>query len=79
MKSLVVSLSILFTGQPHLSETRNILSIGYEETKARKGSSLVWNILFIGIVGASTSRKCIGVPDKEFYISAHIHFMKGTM
>jgi len=33
----------------HFSEARNVPSIGYEETKACKGSSLVWNIPFIGI------------------------------
>ena len=67
MKALVVSLSIPFIGRLHFSEIRNIPSIGYEETKARKGSSLAWNIPFIGTArfGASTSRRCIGVPDKE--------------
>jgi len=67
VKALVVSLSIPFMRRPHFSEIRNIPSKGYEETKARKGSSLAWNIPFIGIArfGASTSRKCIGVPDKE--------------
>ena len=40
---------------------------GYEETKAPKGSSLAWNIPFIGTTqcGASTSMRCIGVPYKE--------------
>jgi len=47
VKALVVSLSIPFIGRPHYSEARNIPSIGYEETKARKGSSLAWNIPFI--------------------------------
>jgi len=67
VKALVASLSIPFIGRPYFSEVRNIPSIGYEETKARKGSSLAWNILFIGTArfGASTSRRCIGVPDKE--------------
>ena len=67
MKALVVSLSIPFIGRLHFSEICNIPSIGYEETKARKGSSLAWNIPFIGTArfGASTSRRCIGVPDKE--------------
>ena len=67
MKALVVSLSILFIGRLHFSEIRKISSIGYEETKARKDSSLAWNIRFIGTArfGASTSRRCIGVPDKE--------------
>ena len=67
MKVLVVSLSISFIGRPHFSEIRIILSIGYEETKVRKGFSLAWNIPFIGTArfGASTSRRCIGVPDKE--------------
>jgi len=63
VKALVVSLSIRL----HFSEIRNIPSIGHEETKARKGSSLAWNIPFIGTArfGASTSRRCVGVPDKE--------------
>jgi len=69
MKALVVSLSNPFTGRPHfsLAEIRNIPSIGYEETKAREGSSRAWNIPFIGTArfGASTNRRCIGVPDKE--------------
>jgi len=67
VKSLVVSLSIPFIGRLHFSEIRNIPSIGYKELKARKGSSLAWNILFIGTVrfGASTSRRFIGVPDQE--------------
>jgi len=67
VKALVVSLSILFIGPPHFAEVRNIPSIGYEETKARKGSSLAWNIRFIGTArfGASKSRRCIGVPDKQ--------------
>ena len=67
MKALVVSLSIPFIGQLHFSEIRNVQSIGYEETKALKGSSLAWNIPFIGPArfGASTSRRCIGVPDQE--------------
>ena len=67
MKALVVSLSIPFIGRPHFSEIRIIPSIGYEETKARKGSSLAWNIPLLGTArfGASTSRRCIGVPDKE--------------
>ena len=67
MKALLVSLSIPFIGRPHFAEFRNIPSIGYEETKARQGSSLAWNIPFIGTArsGASTSRKCIGGPDKE--------------
>ena len=58
---------VLFIGQPHFAEFRNIPSIGYEETKPRKGSSLAWNIPFIGTArfGASTSRRCIGVPDKQ--------------
>jgi len=65
VKAFVVSLSIPFIRRPHFSEIRNILSIGYEETKVHKGSSLTWNIPFIGAArcGASTSR--IGVPDKE--------------
>ena len=65
MKALVVSLSIPFIGRLHFSEIRNI--IGYEETKAHKGSSLAWNIPFIGTArfGASASRICIGVPDKD--------------
>ena len=63
MKALVVP----FIGRLHFSEIRNIPSIGYEETKARKGSRLAWNILFIGTArfGAATSRRRIGVPDKE--------------
>jgi len=67
VKALVVSLSIPFTGRLHFSEIRNIPSIGYEETKARKGSSLAWNIPFMGTAqfGASTSRRCIGVSDQE--------------
>jgi len=69
VKALVVSLSIPFIGRLHFSEIRNIPSLGYEETKVRKGSSLAWNIPFIGSArfGASTSRpgRCIGVPDKE--------------
>ena len=67
MKALVVSLSIPFMWRLNFSEIRNIPSIGYEETKAREGSSLVWNIPFIGTTrfGVSTSRRCIGVPDKE--------------
>ena len=67
MKALVVSLGIPFIGRLHFSEIRNISSIGYEETKARKGSSRAWNIPFIGTAqfGASTSRRYIGVPDKE--------------
>jgi len=67
VKALVVSLSIPFIGRLYFSEIRNIPSIGYEETKARKGSSLVWNIPFIGTArfGVSTSRRCIGVPVKE--------------
>jgi len=67
VKALVVSLSILFIGRLHFSEICNIPSIGYEETKVRKGSNLTWNILFIGTArfGASTSRRCIGVPNKE--------------
>jgi len=73
VKALVVSLSIPFIGRPHFSEIRNIPSVGYEETKARKGSSLAWNIPFIGTVrfGAFTSRRCIGVPDKERSAAAH--------
>jgi len=64
---LVVSLSIPFTVPLHFSEIRNIPCIGYEEAKARKGSSLAWNIPFTGSArfGASTSRRCIGVPDKQ--------------
>ena len=75
MKALVVSLSILFIGRLHFSEIRNIPSIGYEETKARKGSSLAWNIRFIGTVrfGASTSRRCIGVPDKQRFAAARTY------
>ena len=67
MKALIVSLSIPFIGQPHFSEICNIPSIGYQETKARKGSSHTWNIPFIkpARFGASTSGRCIGVPDKE--------------
>jgi len=67
VKALDVSLSIPFIGRQHFSEVRNFPFIGYEETKARKGPSLAWNIPFIGIArfGASTSRRCIGVPDKE--------------
>jgi len=67
VKALVVSLSIPFIGRLHFSEIRNIPSIGYEKTKARKGSSLACNIPFIGTArfGASTSRRCIGVPDKQ--------------
>jgi len=67
VKALVVSLSIPFIGRLHFSEFRNIPSIGYEETKARKGSSLAWNIPLIATArfGASTSRRCIGVPDKQ--------------
>jgi len=67
VKAFVVSLSIPFIGRLHLAEFRNIPSIGYEETKARKDSSLVWNIPFIGTArfGASASRICIGVPDKD--------------
>jgi len=77
VKALDVSLSIPFIGQLHFSEIRNtsIPSIGYEETKARKGSSLAWNILFIGTAqfGASTSRRCIGVPDKERSVAARTY------
>jgi len=67
VKALVVSIGIPFIGRPHFSEVRNIPPIGYEETKARKGSSLAWNIPFIGTArfGASTSRRYVGVPDKE--------------
>jgi len=67
VKALVVSLSIPLIGRLHFSEIRNIPSRGYEETKGRKGSSRTWNILFIGTTrfGASTSRRYIGVPDKE--------------
>ena len=67
MKALDVSLSIPFIGRLHFSEIRDIPSVGYEEKKARKGSSLAWNIPFIGSArfGASTSRRCIGVPDTE--------------
>ena len=57
MKALVVSLSIPFIGRPHFPEIRNIPSIGYEGTKACKGSSLAWNIPFMGTArfGESTS------------------------
>jgi len=74
MKVLVVSLCIPFIWRPHFSEARNIPSIGYEETKARKGSSLAWNIPFIGIArfGASTSGR-IGVPDQERSAAARTH------
>jgi len=53
--------------QQQCSEICNIPSIGYEQTKARKGSSLEWYIPFIGIAlcGACTSRRCIGVSDGE--------------
>jgi len=72
VEALVVSLNIPFIGRPHFSDIRNIPSIGYEETKARKGSSLAWNIPFIGTArfGASTSRRCISVPNKERSASA---------
>jgi len=75
VKALVVSLSNPFIGRPHFSEARNIPSIGYEETKARKDSSLAWSISFIGIArfGASTSRRCVGVPDKEQSAAAHTY------
>ena len=65
MKALVVSLSIPFIGRLHFSAIRNIPSIGCEETKAR--TSLAWKIPFTGTArfGASTSRRCMGVPDKE--------------
>jgi len=72
VKALVVSLSIPFIWRLHFSEILNIPSIGYEETKAREDSSLAWNISFTGTTrfGASTSRRCIGVPDKERSTSA---------
>ena len=75
MKALVVSLSIPFIGRLHFSEIRNIPSAGYEETKARKDSSLAWNIPFIGTArfGASTSRRCIGVPDKACSAAARTY------
>jgi len=76
VKALVVSLSIPFIGRLHFSEIRNIPSIGYEEKKARKGSTREWNILFIGTArfGASTSRRYIGVPDKECSAGARTYF-----
>jgi len=75
VKALVVSLGIPFIGRLHFSEIRNIPSIGYEETKAREGSSRAWNIPFIGTArfGASTSRRCIGVPDKEYSAAARTY------
>ena len=76
MKSFVVSLSIPFIGRPHFSEARNIPSIGYEEMKACQGSSLAWNIPSIEIArfGASTIRRCTGVPDKERSAAACTYF-----
>jgi len=67
VKALVVSPSIPLIGRLHFAEFCSIPSVGYEETKARKGSSLAWNILFIETArfGPSTSRRCTGVPDKE--------------
>jgi len=67
VKALVVSLSIPFIGRLLFSEIRNIPSIVYEETKARRDSSLASNIPFIVTArfGASTSRRCIGVPNQE--------------
>jgi len=78
VKVLVVSLSIPFIGRLHFSEIRNIPFIGYEETKARKDSSLAWNIPFVGTArfGASTSRRCIGVPDKERSAAARTYICK---
>jgi len=75
VEALVVSLNILFIGLPHFSEIRNIPSIGYEETNARKGSSLACNIPFIGsaLFRASTSMRCIGVPDKECSAAARTY------
>jgi len=67
MKALVDSLIIPFIGQQSCPEARNNTSIGYEQTKARKGSSPAWKNSSIEIAwfGASTSKRCTGVPDKE--------------
>jgi len=81
VKALVVSLSIPFIGRLLYSAIRNIPSIGYEETKAHKGSSLAWNILFIGTAqfGASTSKRCIGVPDKERSAAARTYICEKVL
>jgi len=42
VKAHVVSLSIPFIGPQRSLEARNIPSIGYEQTKVRKGSSPAW-------------------------------------
>jgi len=67
VKALVVSPSIPFIGQQRSPEARNIPSIEYEQTKARKGSSPACKNLSINIARfeASTSKRCMGVSDKE--------------
>ena len=67
MKAFVVSLSIPFIRRQRSPEARDIPSIGYEQTKARKGSSPVWKISSIEIArfGASTIERCKGVPNTE--------------
>jgi len=67
VKALVVLLSIPFIGQQRSPDARNIPSIGYEQKKVRQGYSPAWKISSIEIArfGASTSKKCMGVPDKK--------------